>query len=185
VLGAVLIGLSAWVVVGLLAQWIVPIPDEVVERLRHAVAPGDGRRGLAATILLMAVTPAVCEEALFRGPILRGFARQFSPVAASLITGALFGLYHVDLWRLLPTGLLGVALSLVALRADSIVPSMVLHFTNNACLVTLAYLGADRAALELPRPAQAALFGAACLVLGGGALLVRRGAPARAPRGQM
>jgi sodium transport system permease protein len=179
--GAALIGLSAWAVVGLLAEWIFPVPEELLERLRHAVVPPDRSRGLAATILLMALTPAVCEEALFRGPILRGFAVQFSPLATAVLTGALFGLFHVDLWRLIPTGLLGVALSLVALRSGSILPSMLTHFINNACLVTLAWVGADSAAAHWSRPAKATLFVAACLVLAAGALLVRRSGPA-APR---
>ena len=36
------------------------------------IAPAEGRRGFALALLLIAVTPAICEEALFRGPILRG-----------------------------------------------------------------------------------------------------------------
>ena len=106
-------------------------------------APADGSRGLVVTLLLMAVTPAICEEALFRGPILRGLAAQLSPRAAALATGMLFGLFHFDVWRMLPTGLLGVVLSLIALRAGSIVPAMAAHFVNNACLVTLAQLHLD------------------------------------------
>jgi len=182
VIGAALVGLSAWAVIGLLAEWISPAPEELVERLRRAVAPTDGSRGLAATLALMALTPAVCEEALFRGPILRGFAARFPPLTASVLTGVLFGLYHVDVWRLLPTGILGVTLSLIALRSGSIVPAMVTHFINNACLVTLAQLGVDRAAAALTRPAKAALFLGGCLVLACGALLVRRSPPATAPK---
>jgi membrane protease YdiL (CAAX protease family) len=94
-------------------------------------------------LFLMALTPAICEEALFRGPILRGLATRFSPAVAAIITGALFGLYHVDVWRLLPTALLGVVLSGIALASDSIVPSMLAHFTNNACIVFLARAHAD------------------------------------------
>jgi len=57
--GAVLIGLSAWLVVGLLAEWILPAPKEVVESLRRAVAPTDGGRGTLLTLFLMALTPAL------------------------------------------------------------------------------------------------------------------------------
>jgi sodium transport system permease protein len=177
--GAALIGLSAWVVVGLLAEWILPVPKELVESLRKVVAPSDGSRGLASTILLMAVTPAVCEEALFRGPILRGFAARFRPVGAALLTGALFGLYHVDLWRLVPTGALGVLLSLIALESDSIVPAMLAHFTNNTCLILLAHFDADSKASSLRLPLQVSLFLTACTLLAAGALLMRRSARAR------
>jgi sodium transport system permease protein len=138
--GAILIGASGWVVLGLLAEWVLPAPKEVVESLRRAVA---GSRGLGATLFLMALTPAICEEALFRGPILRGLRARFSPLPAAIITGLLFGIFHLDPWRLLPTALLGVALSGIALASDSIVPAMAAHFVNNACLIVLARLHAD------------------------------------------
>ncbi|HEX3694798.1 MAG TPA: ABC transporter permease subunit/CPBP intramembrane protease [Polyangia bacterium] len=175
--GAALIGVSAWAVVGTLANWIAPAPTEVIEELRKAVVPDDQSRGIFATLLLMAVTPAVCEEALFRGPILRGLAARFSPLASAVMTGLLFGLYHVDVWRLLPTGVLGVILSLVALESESILPSMLTHALNNACLIVLAHLHWDDAATNLKGPAQAGLFVLATLVLALGAVLVRRSGP--------
>ena len=89
-----LIGLSAWLVVGLVAEWILPAPKEVVEGLRHAIAPTDGGRGTLLTLFLMALTPAICEEALFRGPILRGLRTRLSPTGAAILTGLLFGIYH-------------------------------------------------------------------------------------------
>jgi sodium transport system permease protein len=153
----------------------------VVEELRKVVAPGDQSRGVFATLLLMAVTPAICEEALFRGPILRGLAARFSPLSSAVLTGLLFGLYHVDVWRLLPTGVLGVILSLVALESGSILPSMLTHALNNACLIVLAYLHWDDAATNLKGPAQAGLFVLAALVLALGAVLVRRSRPDGAP----
>jgi sodium transport system permease protein len=141
--GALLIGLSAWLVVGLLVEWVAPPPREVVEQLRRAIAPPGGDTSLIGALLLMAFTPAVCEEALFRGPILRGLATRFSPAVAAILTGLLFGIFHVDVWRLVPTALLGMALSGIALASDSIVPSMLAHFTNNACIVFLARAHAD------------------------------------------
>jgi sodium transport system permease protein len=140
--GAILIGASGWLVIGLVAESILPAPKEVVESLRRAVAPPGGR-GLAATLFLMALTPAICEEALFRGPILRGLRARFPPVLAAILTGLLFGVFHLDPWRLLPTALLGVALSGIALASDSIVPAMAAHFVNNGCLIVLARLHAD------------------------------------------
>jgi membrane protease YdiL (CAAX protease family) len=130
-------------VVGLPSEWILPAPKEVVERLRHIIAPASGDRGTVLTLLLMALTPAICEEALFRGPILRGLRTRFSPAVTAILTGLLFGIYHLDAWRLIPTALLGVALSGIALAADSIIPAMAAHFTNNACLILLARLHVD------------------------------------------
>jgi sodium transport system permease protein len=176
--GATLMGLSAWVVLGFLSRWFVPPPPGLEESMRHLVMPNDGSRGVGLTLLLIAVTPAICEEALFRGPILRGFSAGLPRMTSAVLTGVLFGLYHLDLWRLLPTALLGIGLSLVALETGSIVPSMLAHFTNNACLVVLAYLGADDAATgTMSRPAQAGMFLGGLAVLSVGALLVRGTGP--------
>jgi sodium transport system permease protein len=176
--GAILVGVSASTVLGLLAQWFFPPPPELVEALRRMVASRTGATGVALSLVLAALTPAICEEALFRGPILRGFSAKLPPLMSCVITGALFGLFHLDLWRIVPTALLGVVLSLIALECDSIVPAMVTHFTNNALIVLLANAGADDATTAASRPAQAAFFGVACLVLlAGAALLRKRGAP--------
>jgi len=175
VAGAVLIGLSAWLVVGLLAEWILPAPKEVVESLRRAVAPTDGGRGTLLTLFLMALTPAVCEEALFRGPILRGLRTRLSPAGTAILTGLLFGIFHLDPWRLLPTAILGVALSGIALASDSIVPAMVAHFVNNASLILLARLHADDTdALATSTKLLLGTLGA--LVLSVGIRLMRRAA---------
>jgi sodium transport system permease protein len=141
--GAILFGLSAWLVVGLLAEWVLPAPKQVEESLRHVISPSESGRGLVLTFLLVAVSPAVCEEALFRGPILRGLVSRFSPVGAALLTGILFGLFHADIWRFVPATVLGIGLSAIALASDSIVPAMVAHFVNNACLLLLVHRGLD------------------------------------------
>ncbi|HTA20027.1 MAG TPA: ABC transporter permease subunit/CPBP intramembrane protease [Polyangia bacterium] len=173
VLGALLVGASAWIVVGVLAQWLVPAPREVEESMRRFVVPADGSRGLVLSLALIALTPAICEEALFRGAILRGLAGGLPRITAAVITGLLFGLFHLDLWRLFPTALLGIALSLVALETDSILPSMLAHFTNNACLVVLGYLGRDRSVDDLGKPAQVGFLGVGLVVVLLGAACLR------------
>jgi len=146
VVGALLIGSSAWLVLGLLADWVMPAPKELIEKLRPVVTPAAGTGGFALALLVTAVTPAICEEALFRGPILRGLRTRLSPVGAAVLTGLLFGLFHGSVWRFVPTAALGVALSAIALAADSIVPAMVAHFANNAILIALANAGMDDSA---------------------------------------
>lgn len=179
--GAILVGLSAWLVVGLLTDWIAPAPKEVVDNLRRAIAPPQGR-GLVATLALMALSPAVCEEALFRGPILRGLRTRFSPTGAAVLTGLLFGLFHGDIWRLLPTAVLGMLLSAVALATDNIVPAMIVHFINNASLVLLARLHADEPT-GMSVSARLALIGLGGAVLGTGLILLARERQPRAAGG--
>ena len=48
--GATLVGLSAWLVLGMLAQWFLKPPKELEESLRHLVVPNDGSRGVGLTL---------------------------------------------------------------------------------------------------------------------------------------
>jgi sodium transport system permease protein len=180
-LGAVLVGLSAWAAVAVLSDWIAPVPKEVLEHLRRALLPENQGRGLVANLLLVALTPAICEEALFRGVVLRGLATRMAPPAAIVITGLLFGMFHLDVWRLLPTTLLGILLSWIALESGSLVPSMIVHFLNNATLVTLSATNVEQRLGNLGRPASAAIFAGGVVVTGVGLYLVRRGGQAPRP----
>lgn len=171
--GALLIGSSSFVVLGLVMEWFFPVSDDVIEELRKLVAPQDGSRSLPFNLFLVALTPAMCEEALFRGPILRGLSSRLQPVAAIALTGLFFGLFHVQIERIVPTALLGILLSWLALTTGSIVPSMLAHFVNNAILTTLAQSGADEALAHVSGPLQAVLFGLALLVLALGVVLAR------------
>jgi sodium transport system permease protein len=168
--GAVLVGLSGWVVIGLLADWLFPTPKHVLESLRKIIAPPGNERGLALTLFLTAVSPAICEEALFRGPILRGLRSRFSGVGAAILCGLLFGLYHADPWRLVPTAALGVALATLALATGSIVPAMIAHLVNNACLVVLARMHMDDSG-TVSVGTRLALVGAGSVVLAAGFFL--------------
>jgi membrane protease YdiL (CAAX protease family) len=143
-IGAALVGLGAWAAVAIVSEWLLPVPASMLEQLRRSLVPTDGLRGLPATLFVVALSPAVCEEALFRGPILRGLRTRLGPTGAVLITGALFGLFHLDLYRLIPTTALGILLGMLALKSGSIVPAVIAHFCNNAVLVTLATLNIDQ-----------------------------------------
>jgi ABC-type Na+ efflux pump permease subunit/membrane protease YdiL (CAAX protease family) len=172
--GAILIGLSAWLVIGLIADWVFAPPKDVTDTLRKVIDPPDRSRGLLFTLFLTALTPAICEEALFRGPILRGLRTLLSARGAAIVTGLLFGLYHGDIWRFLPVSLLGALLSGIALSADSIVPAMAAHFVNNACLVLLARAHLDETE-ALPLPLRLALLAGGSAMLAGGFALLARG----------
>lgn len=181
-MGAVLIGSSAWAAVALLSDWLVPVPKEVIEQLRRTLLPENAGRGLFANLMLIAVTPAICEEVLFRGVILRGLATRLAPSAAIVITGVLFGIFHLDVHRLLPTTLLGIILSWLAWQSGSLLPSMIAHFLNNGLLVTLASTKFEERVGNLGTAASAAIFAVAVVVAGMGVYLVRRGGGAPRPK---
>lgn len=92
---------------------------------------------LNQSLFYFAVIPAVCEEMFFRGYLLRTYS-ALGVWRAVIMNSLLFGLLHGSVIRLPITFTIGVILSLLALKTGSLIPSMVVHFVNNAVAVTLA-----------------------------------------------
>jgi membrane protease YdiL (CAAX protease family) len=93
---------------------------------------------------------------------------------AALLTGVLFGLFHLDLYRLLPATVLGTLLGLIVLECGSIVPAMLAHFCNNAILVILAHHGLDRRMESLSHRSLTLILIASIAVTATGFVLLRR-----------
>lgn len=98
--------------------------------------------GFVGTLLAVALMPAVFEEIIFRGLLLKGM-RSFGMVGAVLLNGALFALYHQNPAQTLYQFCCGAAFALMAIRAGSILPTMLSHFINNALILTLTKFGLD------------------------------------------
>ena len=130
---AVLIGASMWFI-NLRLSSLLPLPKGQVLELEKAV---EGPQ-LAAALVVIALVPAVCEELLFRGLVLRGLASHYIPIGAITMTAALFSLYHLSVVQLLPTFTLGLALGVLALRGESVIPAMLAHLLNNAAAILVA-----------------------------------------------
>ncbi len=92
--------------------------------------------GLLFTLGTMALTPALCEEAFFRGYIQRQAERAFpGAMAAVVFSGVIFGLYHLRLTQALPLSLLGVYLAWLTWRSGSLWPAILVHLANNGLAV--------------------------------------------------
>ena len=99
-------------------------------------------------LLLMALLPAVCEEVMFRGYVLTAFKERMSFVKAVIIVSLLFGVSHMNMIKIIPTALLGVALAYMAQKSGSIVTSALMHFINNSLAVVVLYYGSEIAFLN-------------------------------------
>ena len=95
-----------------------------------------------AGILVACLLPAVCEELIFRGIILRGL-RGLGKVPAVLLSAAAFSLVHMSPMQTVHQFLLGVVLAIVALETRSILAPMLIHFVNNLLALILVYARAD------------------------------------------
>lgn len=134
---------------GLLQNRFTPLPEGFKEGFEHLFSGGGTWYGLALLLFAVSVSPAICEEALFRGAILSGLRQRLGPWMAILLTGLLFGLFHISIYRILPTGLLGIMLTYLAVRSNTVLLSMIVHGLVNgtAVLLTSGYLPDALAAL--------------------------------------
>ena len=87
---------------------------------------------LAVSVFISCVMPAVCEEAVHRGFILKSFqSRIQGKWILVMLMGLLFGLFHGNLWRFLPTALLGAALTYLMVETENMIYPALFHFINN------------------------------------------------------
>lgn len=98
--------------------------------------------GLIATIFCVALLPALFEEIFFRGILLKGL-RSFGMVGSIFLCGALFSLYHQSPVQTVYQFVCGVAFAFMAIRAGSILPTVLSHFLNNTLIIVLTKFGID------------------------------------------
>jgi len=84
--------------------------------------------------LHVAITPAICEEIMFRGLMLRVFDKKMGTTAAIIVSGLLFGFYHVRLTQVLVLSIIGMLLAWITIKSDSLWPAIILHAANNGLL---------------------------------------------------
>ncbi len=151
--------------------------------LQHAEATLTGLHGnelmLAAAGLVIA--PAIGEELLFRGLLLRGLLPRVGPAAAILASSILFGAAHLDPGQAIATSLLGVYLGVLAFASGSTRGAIACHMLNNAVALASLSLGQpapDEIGASPPVPAEMVMAGGAALA--GSLALV--GLLRRAPR---
>ncbi|MGN1138427.1 MAG: lysostaphin resistance A-like protein, partial [Ruminococcus sp.] len=86
-----------------------------------------------------AIVPAVFEEFAFRGIILNKL-RKFGDNYAIIMSAVLFGLMHGNLSQIPFAFILGLVIGFVAVKTNSIIPGILIHFFNNLFSVIMSYL---------------------------------------------
>lgn len=130
---------------------IVPVGSYVASRLSRALdIPDDFAQATLALfsadslpeylflLVVVAVTPAICEEIFFRGYVQRTMERAMS-WRAVIIVGIIFGLFHLQPIGLAATIIMGITFGYFSFRSRSLLPAMFAHFANNAMVVSLLY----------------------------------------------
>jgi len=94
-------------------------------------------------VFVVAIVPALSEEAMFRGLVQRSFEMKMKPFYAALITAIFFGVNHFNPYGLIPLILLGLYFGFAAYMSGSIIVPIILHFLNNFTAVMLYFIFGD------------------------------------------
>lgn len=135
VLGGSSFGLISIGIVGALFPSTVEGGD--VEAIMDIVTQGPG---YILIIFILAVMPAICEEAIHRGAILTSFRSVKKEWVVVLIMAVFFGINHLSFLRFINTAILGATLSYIVIKKNNILLSSLMHFTLNFSASTLSYV---------------------------------------------
>jgi membrane protease YdiL (CAAX protease family) len=92
--------------------------------------------GVLVNLFVIALLPAICEEACFRGALQPILIRLFkSPWAGIVLTAVVFSAFHLQFQGFLPRMLLGLLLGAAYWYSGSLLVSIVAHFFTNAVQV--------------------------------------------------
>ncbi len=136
---AVLLGIAMHPLYVMLAGFIsymYPISDQAVAAMKPFTDQISAAPWMTV-VFLMAAVPAVCEELAFRGFIFGGLVREKRHFRAVLVSAIFFGISHGVLQQSIAATIMGLLLGFIALRTGSVLPGMLIHFTNNALSVSM------------------------------------------------
>jgi ABC-2 type transport system permease protein/sodium transport system permease protein len=142
-------GLSFWVVshevVLGLQKWRAVSLDPVF--LEHVNVYADRLRELPAVVvfLTMALTPAVFEEAFFRGYLFTALRARASVATSVVTTAIVFGAFHLIApnplasERFVSSTLVGLVLGWLRWRTGTTLPGILMHTLHNGLLILVVY----------------------------------------------
>ena len=89
------------------------------------------------------IAAPLLEEILFRGIILDGFLKRYSPAKAIVWSSLLFGLIHLNPWQFIAAFTIGLATGWIYWKCKSLLPCIIIHFVTNASAVAISKLARD------------------------------------------
>jgi sodium transport system permease protein len=174
---ATILGASIWYPITLAMQWLVSRESfdspqfRALEEMLMGLLEGSP---LWLLLLVLAVSPAVCEEILFRGVLMRSFLTSMRARSAVIISALIFGAFHMSAARFVPTVVLGVLLGFLALRGRSLFPAMLFHGLHNGITVLIHKMGWEIPGITSDQPPEPVHLGVSLALVGLGLWLIGR-----------
>jgi hypothetical protein len=105
---------------------LIPMPESI----KKAFMALGSQTGIFSFILMVVAAP-ILEELIFRGIILDGLLRVYSPVKSILVSSFLFGFVHLNPWQFVTGLIIGIFSGWVYYKTRSLLPSIIIHASAN------------------------------------------------------
>ncbi|MBS4029422.1 MAG: CPBP family intramembrane metalloprotease [Ignavibacteriales bacterium] len=121
-------------------QSLIDTFKQMMEEMFKSLVTAHTFPELLFVIFVVAIVPSICEEILFRGLVQQNLERGLGTKRGFIITGILFGAYHLNPFLIIPLCVLGIYFSFLVAQSGSIWVSIAAHFVNNFLAALAVYL---------------------------------------------
>jgi len=115
--------------VGIIAPlvYLLPSPESFVESLHDS----ESKSGIFFTFLFMVIAAPIFEELIFRGIMLDGLLKKYSPVKSILVSSFLFGFVHLNPWQFVMGLFLGGFTGWIYYKTECVSLTIIIHASIN------------------------------------------------------
>jgi len=104
----------------------MPVPEFMQQMFMELAS----QNGVLSFITLVIAAP-ILEELIFRGIILDGLLKRYSPVKSIIISSVLFGIVHLNPWQFISAVIIGFFIGWVYYKTRKLSLAILIHMTNN------------------------------------------------------
>jgi uncharacterized protein len=126
---------------------LIPMTDWIKELMRSMGSPTH-----VGLFLAIVVAAPVLEEIIFRGVILDGLLKKYSPSTSIIVSSILFGLIHFNPWQFVSAFLGGIFIGWVYYRTRNLSLAIIIHATNNLFFTLPAFFMSEEEYFSFDTP---------------------------------
>lgn len=132
ILGTILLWVGSFLAIMIITMIIAYFFPEEILGVSQSLGMEFASVTFIISFIIVSLSPAICEEAVFRGVIMHSFDNGKNKWIAIILTGVIFGAFHGSIWRFVPTALLGIMLGYIVYETDNMIYGALFHAINNA-----------------------------------------------------
>ena len=132
IFGTILLWISSFLAIMIITMIIAYFFPQEMLGVSQALGMEFASVTFIISFAIVSISPAVCEEAVFRGVVMHSFDKGKNKWIAIILTGLIFGAFHGSIWRFVPTALLGIMLGYIVYETDNMIYGALFHALNNA-----------------------------------------------------